>query len=154
MSEIFYTKKNGKYTPVASGYCDHPSESFPKGASLVIVGDNFMITKRKIDPELAPLIAASVCAKKDMIAAIRAASEVRATNTVITEEEKEAWNNLKRLMGDSRFYLQYPSANDIAEAGVEAMQKEAARMITHPAVKAAYEQFLIMWKLTKEKENE
>jgi hypothetical protein len=42
------------------------------------------------------------------------------------------------------------SVQDIAEAGVQAMQQEAQQLLTNPAVKLAYEQFLLVCELTKQ----
>jgi hypothetical protein len=40
----------------------------------------------------------------------------------------------------------------IAEAGVKALQQEADKLMKHESVKNAYEQFLLVCQLTKEKE--
>jgi hypothetical protein len=42
---------------------------------------------------------------------------------------------------------------DCAEAGVQAMQAEADKLMQHPAVRDAYEQFQLVCKLVKEKDN-
>jgi hypothetical protein len=42
---------------------------------------------------------------------------------------------------------------DCAEAGVQAMQVEALQLMQHPAVRDAYEQFQLVCKLVKEKDN-
>ena len=49
-----------------------------------------------------------------------------------------------------RFALQHGSARDLAEAGVNAMMIEADKLMTNPAVKKAYEQFLLVAELTKD----
>jgi hypothetical protein len=46
--------------------------------------------------------------------------------------------------------LSLGSARDHAEAGVQAMQVEADKLMTNPAVRLAYEQFLLVCELTKQ----
>jgi hypothetical protein len=45
--------------------------------------------------------------------------------------------------------LEIASARDIAEAGIKALQEEADKLMTNPAVRLAYEQFLLVCELTK-----
>jgi hypothetical protein len=44
--------------------------------------------------------------------------------------------------------------HDCAEAGVKAMQEEANKLMKHEGVRKAYEHFLLMCELTKEKQND
>jgi len=44
-------------------------------------------------------------------------------------------------------------ARDHAEAGVKAMQEEADKLMSHPAVRDAYEQFQTVCNLVKQKQN-
>jgi hypothetical protein len=44
------------------------------------------------------------------------------------------------------------SARDIAEAGIKAMQVEADQLMNHASVRQAYEQFLLVCKLTQARE--
>jgi hypothetical protein len=56
-------------------------------------------------------------------------------------------------MGDELCTLNGLSVRDCAEAGVQAMQVEADKLMSHPAVRDAYEQFQLVCKLVKEKDN-
>jgi hypothetical protein len=47
--------------------------------------------------------------------------------------------------------LQGLSTHDIAEAGVKAMMEEADKMMSNPAVRKAYEDFMLLVKLTQAK---
>jgi hypothetical protein len=51
-----------------------------------------------------------------------------------------------------RFMFTHGSARDAVEAGVEAMQQEAMRPMQNPSVQKAYEQFMLVCKLTSEAE--
>jgi len=84
-----------------------------------------------------------------MCRAIREASEMRPKQTPITESQRRAWRRLAKEFGDELATLNGPSIRDIAEAGVRAMQEEADKLMTNPAVKLAYEQFLLVCELTK-----
>jgi hypothetical protein len=50
------------------------------------------------------------------------------------------------------FYLQYPAIVDAVTAGIRAMQDEAEELMTHNAVRAAWDQFLTVCQLTKQME--
>jgi hypothetical protein len=53
-------------------------------------------------------------------------------------------------MGDELCTLYGLSVRDCAEAGVKAMQEEASKLMTNPAVKKAYEHFQLVCELTRE----
>jgi hypothetical protein len=46
------------------------------------------------------------------------------------------------------------SSHDIAQAGVKAMMAEADQLMTNPAVKKAYDHFILLCELTKEQNHE
>ena len=71
-------------------------------------------------------------------------------NTVLTNEQYEAWNNFVSVMGERGRYVKYNSIHDIAEAGVTALIEEAGELMNHPAVRDAYEQFQTVCKLVKQ----
>jgi hypothetical protein len=64
-------------------------------------------------------------------------------------DKQRAWKKLAREFGDDLATLSMGSARDHAEAGVQAMQAEADKLMTNPAVRLAYEQFLLVCELTK-----
>jgi hypothetical protein len=80
------------------------------------------------------------------------ASEMRPHKTPITEEQRQAWENLAEAFGNERYYIEIPSAREVAEAGVKAMQLEADRLMKHESVRKAYEHFQLMCKLVSETE--
>ena len=53
-------------------------------------------------------------------------------------------------MGDDIYTIEVASARDIAEAGLKAMQEEADKLLTNPAVRKAYDRFLFIAELTKD----
>jgi hypothetical protein len=71
----------------------------------------------------------------------------------LTPSQRAAWDNLVQEFGDSAKQLEWASIREIAEAGVVAMQKEAMKLMQNPAVLKAYERFLLVAQLTKEKQD-
>ena len=84
-----------------------------------------------------------------MSEAVRVASEMRPRRKPLTEKQQQAWQRLNKALGDDVYTLEIASARDIAEAGIKAMQEEADKLLTNPAVRLAYEQFLLVCELTK-----
>jgi hypothetical protein len=78
------------------------------------------------------------------------ASEMRPARTPITEGQQKAWKKLAREFGDDLATLNVASARDIAEAGVQALQAQADVLLSNPAVRKAYDHFMLMCELTKE----
>ena len=103
-----------------------------------------------IDPNYAAMIAAGRVAEDAISRAIHKASELSPQRTPLTEGQRKAWENLAKEFGQDLCTLQGASTRDIAEAGVKAMQEEADKLMTNPAVKKAYEHFMLVCELTKE----
>lgn len=152
MKKVYYVKQGRRYVPVAE-YDDDLMDSFHKGTHLVMVYPGGTSRRFNIEPALAPMIAAGRHAEDAICRAINKASELRPSKTPITEAQQRAWRKLAKEMGEELFMLYGPSTRDIAEAGVKAMQAEADKLMTHPAVRDAYEQFQLVCKLVKEQQN-
>ena len=152
MKKIYYEKCGRKYVPI-SVYDSELTNSFTVGDHLIHIEPGLRSYVKLIDPAFAPMIAAGRYARDKMAKAIHEASEVRPKTKMVTTEEQEAWDKLREIMGDDRWYLQYPSPIEIVDAGLKAMQEEADRRLTNPAVKKAYEQFLMIYELAKDTNN-
>lgn len=152
MKKIFYEKVGCRYKPVAE-YDDFLLDSFPKGAHLVMVYPGGKSTRYGVDPAFAPMIAAGRYAEDAICTAMHKESEAKPKERPITPRQRAAWEEMKAAFGDEFFSLTFPSIRDLSEAGVKAMQAEAEKLMQHPAVRDAYEQFQLVCKLTKEKQN-
>lgn len=150
--KVYYEKVGRKYVPVAE-YDSNYMDSFPKGNHLVMCYPGGTSRRFNIQPDYAALIAASRVAEDALSSAIVKASEMRPHNRPITEKQKKAWEALAKAFGDDRYYVEIPSAREIAEAGVKALQDEAKVLYSNEAVRKAYEHFILMCELTKETEN-
>jgi hypothetical protein len=152
MKKIYYEKKGRRYVPVAEYDSDH-LDSFPKGNHLVMCYPGGASRRFNIDANYAAMIAAGRVAEDAISKAVVKASEMRPHNRPITEKQKAAWEALAQAFGDDRYYVEIPSAREIAEAGVKAMQEEAHQLMSNPSVRKAWDRFQLICQLTKEKDN-
>ena len=151
MKKIYYEKRGRRYKPVAE-YDDDLMDSFHKGNHLVMVYPGGTSRRFNIEPAYAPMIAAGRVAEDEMCKAMNKASELKPQRTPITLAQQQAWKKLAEEFGDELCILYGASTRDIVEAGLNAMQEEADKLMKHESVKRAYEQFLLVCELTK-KEN-
>ena len=151
MKKIYYEKKGRRYVPVAEYDSDY-LDSFPAGNHLVMCYPGGSSRRFRIDPALAPMIAAGRYAEEAITGRIREATELRPLNREIDEETQRKWKKfIATVPEDFRFMFTHGSARDAAEAGVEAMQQEAMKLMQNPSVQKAYEQFMLVCELTKTK---
>ena len=150
--KIYYEKVGRKYVPVSEYDSDY-LDSFSKGIHIVMSYPGGQSRRYNIDPDYAGLIAASRIAEDAMCKAIHTASELRPRQTPITEGQRKAWKKLAKEFGDELCTLNQSSAHDIAEAGIKALQNEAKMLYCNPAVRKAYEHFILICELTKETQN-
>ena len=152
MKKVYYEKIGRRYHPVAE-YDSDLLDSFHKGSHLVCVYPGGQSRRYNVEPNLAAMIAAGRVAEDSICEAMRKASEMRPQRTPLTPGQKKAWEKLAREFGDDLAALTMGSARDHAEAGVNAMIAEADKLMSHPAVREAYEQFQTVCNLVKQKQN-
>jgi hypothetical protein len=150
--KIYYEKVGRRYVPVAE-YDNDFLDSFTKGNHLVMCYPGGTSRRFNIEPALAPMIAAGRYAEDSMCKAMNRASEMRPARTPITPAQQRAWKKLAEAFGDELATLNGASVRDIAEAGITAMQQEANRLMQHEAVQLAYDQFMLVCKLTQSQTN-
>jgi hypothetical protein len=150
---IFYIKKGRKYIP-HSTYSTEFCDSFPKGTHLVDVYPGGTSRRFNIDPAYAPMIAAGRVAEDAISKSIMEASALRVPEKQkpLTPGQLEAWKKLAEQFGEERYALEWCSYREAAEAGVKAMQAEADKLMKHPSVRRAFDNFVLMCQLTKESE--
>ena len=149
MKKIYYEKRGRRYVPV-SEYDAELFNSMTKGTHLVMCYPGGQSTRYDIDPNYAAMIAAGRAAEFAMCDAIRRAGEIRPKTKALTPEQQAAWENLVKEFGEEARMLEWPSAREVAEEAVNAMQAEADQLMKHESVRHAYEQFMLVCKLTKE----
>jgi hypothetical protein len=153
--EIFYKKVGRRYVPVYE-YDQKFTNSLPKGTHLLQVYPGGQSTRYNINPAYAPMIAAGRVAEDAISEVIRKATDMRPANKEIklTAEQIRCWKALSKAFGKDNHALQWPSAREACEEAVKAMQIEAEKLLTVPAVRKAYEHFLFVAELTKEHKDE
>ena len=149
VTKVYYEKVGRKYVPVAE-YDSDLIDSFGKGSHLVICYPGGQSRRYNIDPDYAALIAAARVAEDAMMQAMQKASELKPTQTPVTPAQQRAWKKLAKEFGTELCTLNGSSSYDIAQAGLKALEDEAARLLTNESVKAAYDQFLFVCALTKQ----
>lgn len=148
MKKIFYERVGRRYRPVYE-YDNELLDAFPKGTHIVMCYPGGQSRRYNIDANYAAMIAAGRVAEDAVCQAINQASEMRPQRTPITPGQQRAWRKLAREFGDELCTLQAVCTRDIAEAGVQAMQVEADKLMQNDAVRQAYEQFQLVCALTK-----
>ena len=152
MKKVYYEKVGRKYEPVYE-YDQTLMDAFPKGTHIVICYPGGQSRRYNIDPNYAAMIAAGRVAEDAICTALHKASEMRPQRTPITPGQQRAWKKLAKEFGDDLATLSLGCARDLADAGVQAMQAEANKLMSHPAVVDAWEKFMLTCELTKEREN-
>ncbi len=152
MKKVYYEKIGRRYRPVAE-YDSGLLDSFHRGSHLVCVYPGGQSRRYNVEPNYAAMIAAGRLAEDAICQALHKASEMRPQKTPITPGQLKAWQKLAMEFGDELCPLMHSSARDLAEAGVKAMQAEADKLMSHPAVVDAWEKFMLTCELTKERKN-
>lgn len=151
MKKVFYEKVGRKYIPVKE-YDSALLDSLPYGNHLIMVYKNGSSGRYNIDPALAPMIAAGRYAIQPMCDEIMKADSIHPSREPLTEEQVDAWRTLSAAFGEEAHSLSRNSIYDIASAGISALQDEASKLLSNPAIKNAYEEFMLVCKLAKESE--
>jgi hypothetical protein len=102
------------------------------------------------------MIAAGRVAEDKISEAIRKATDLRPAKKErkLTEEQLRCWKALSKAFGEENHALEWPSAREACEEAVKAMSVEAEKLLSVPSVRKAYEHFLLVAKLTKDKNDE
>jgi len=152
MKKIYYEKVGRRYVPVAE-YDNELLDSFPKGSHLVMCYPGGQSRRFNIDPNYVAMIAAGKVAEDAICEVMRKASELRPQQTPITLGQKQAWEKLAQEFGSDLATLSGLCIRDCAEAGVNAMQQEADKLMKVPAVRLAYEHFQMICQLTSQQKD-
>jgi hypothetical protein len=155
MKKLYYIKEGRKYVPV-SEYDTDLLDSLPKGTHIIMSYPGGKSTRFNIDPNYAAMIAAGRVAEDAISRVImeKSAMRVPEKEKPLTPEQLDAWEKLAKAFGKERYALEFCSYREAAEAGVQAMMEEAEKLLTNPAVKNAWNNFMLICELTKDKKIE
>ena len=152
MATLIYKKVGRRYVEIGE-YDSERYDYFPVGATLTVKKKGSTLNRYNIDPAFAPMMAAGYYAEDAITTVIMEASKLRCpSKKPLTPGQLEAWKKLSDEFGVENYALEWPSYREAAEAGVKALQEEAEKMLNNPAVRKAYEHFMLVWKMTKESE--
>lgn len=153
MKKIFYEKVGRRYKPV-SEYDSNLMDAMWEGTHIVMCHPNGRSTRYNIDPAFAPMIAAGRFAEDAISRHIMDTSALRVSKAkVLTEHQRQCWEALQEALGEERLALEWCSYREAAEAGVVAMQQEADKLLSNPAVRQAYDHFMLLCELAKQEES-
>ena len=131
-------------------------DAFPKGTHIVMCYPGGQSTRYNINPNYASMIAAGRLAEDAISKKLMEASEIRMQrkdrDRELTPSQRAAWDNLVKEFGTSASQLEWASIREIAEAGVDAMQAEADKLMQNESVRKAYEHFQLICELSKTRE--
>lgn len=146
----FYKKVDDEYVEVGE-YDQELMDHLPLGDHLISVRRGTQSRRFNVEPALAPMIAAGLYAEDAIVQAIFEAQSTRPEKPTVrlTKRQQELVSELTASMRRQDARWLRPSSRDAAEAAVRALQAEAQRRMKHPAVREAYEQFLLMVELTR-----
>lgn len=137
----------GEYDPEALDYV-------PMGTTMIVKHKGVTSRRYNVDPDVLPMLAAGLYCEDEISAALVRAGELRmqykSRAQKMTPGQLAAWENLVKEFGDDAKQLEWPSAREVAEAGTKAMAEEAQKLLANESIKAAYEHFLLLCKLSKE----
>jgi hypothetical protein len=143
--KIYYEKVGRKYVPISEydhdfsaslGYGDHLLSVYKNGSS-----------RQPVVPAFAPMIAAGHYSKDAVTKSIQDSLAMRPTRAPLTKGQLTAWRKLAKEFGDEIYPLTWPAVQDAADAAVQAMQEEADKLLEHPMVRDAYDEFMATCKL-------
>lgn len=147
MKRTFYEKVGKRYRPVQE-YDSALMSSFPRGAHLIISEPGSRSVRYNIDPNHAALIAASQTARDHMLGAMISAQNPKELPSW-TPEQRAAWMAFAQTMHGG-WVIHSASASDVVDAGLKALEHEAADLMKHPAVRDAFDRFVTVCKLVRD----
>lgn len=151
MKKIYYEKRGRRYVPVAE-YDNDYLDSFPKGTHLVMCYPGGQSRRFNIDPNYAAMIAAGRVAEDAIAESIFRAQSIRAEPIKLSRKQRELVDELTTSMQKQDARWLRPASRDAAEAAVRAMMTEADKLLKNPAIRKAFDNFMLLCNLVKEEE--
>lgn len=115
MSETIYIKVGRRYKPIYE-YDPKVCDSFPVGSHLVVCEPGHMLTRFRVEPDFAPVLAAIASGREAMVTAIQQATLLRPGDGKLSPKQLKAFEDWKKATGEETLILERPSASDIFDA--------------------------------------
>jgi hypothetical protein len=154
MKKTFYEKIGRRYVPVAE-YDSELANATRKGTNLVVTYDGGRTTYYNIEPALAPMIAAGGIFSEEVANAISEKSTYSISTTApLTSKQQKAWIALEKALGPDVVRLTSPSLHGCVAAGTSLLKLKVQNLLSNPAVKSAYDQFIFLCELTRNEKHD
>jgi hypothetical protein len=118
----FYEKRGRRYRPVAE---DRHWDSFPQGAHLVVCAPGSQITRYRIEPDHAGLLAAAEPLRDKIRETVAEKLHMRPTRPLLTMHQAAAWRKFQEAMGNDNYCVEYPSVGELADAVMDLIVRNA-----------------------------
>ena len=145
-----YKKVGRRYVEIGE-YDPEMIDYTPNGVTMTVKRPGMTSRRYGMDPDIVPLLAAGLYCEDEISQAIHRASELRPATRSITPEQRAAFDRFLETMDPddpNRNMLSLGSCRDAAEAGTQALVREAQKLLANESVKTAYEHFLLLCKLS------
>jgi len=149
MRKVYYTKQGNEYVPVEE-YDPDLMDALPYGTHLTVVREGGQSRRYNVDPAFVPFMAGAVALEEKLAYIIQKAAYAQPHKKPITEKQREAWKQFRETMGDELGMITYPSITDVARNILESIQAEAEQQLKNPAMRKAYDNYLLLATLSKE----
>lgn len=102
--------------------------SLPEGFHLVRITPGFKSTIHNVNPEYAPFLAMGRSKALDVLVKALLDASALHPKKPLTDVQMEAYNKFVDTMPEDKYYLEYNSYYNIAEAGLNALIDEAMQL--------------------------
>jgi hypothetical protein len=144
--KVLYEKIGDEYVPIGVAIDTDYTQTFRKNQATLVVVDNGCTSWRyRIEPAIAPLVAATVLMEGDLCSIFYEACKPKledqpSKKIKYTKKQKEAWDTMCDVLEFNSVSL--PSHRTVADHILEKIKERAAELMKDKDVFEQYEQFL------------
>ena len=149
-----YKKVGRRYVEIGE-YDPEMVDYTPNGVTMTVKRPGMVSRRFGMDPDIVPLLAAAVYCEDEISRAIHRATELRPATRSITKKQRAAFDRFLATMTEDdpqRNMMTHGSCREAAEAGTQALVAEAQKLLANQSIKAAYEHFMLLCKLSAQKD--
>ena len=123
-SRTLYEKKGRRYIPVLEQDVQSKGDLWEKGCHLVICEPGVRRIQFRIEPNESPVLAALKIHSDELAKIIQESSSLEIETEKMSENQIEAWESFKNVLGEKRFKITYPSSCQIANKFLELLRNK------------------------------
>lgn len=118
----YYEKRGNRYHPVLEKDLWSGGDSWPEGCHLVVCKPGVRTSRYNIEPDDSAFIAAQTIQAEEIARLLVKASAAKLEPEPTTQEQRDAWEALKKSFGGGPFHVRYESALYIAREFLEKLR--------------------------------